>query len=108
MQKVATLEQRIYKKYLHQRDVTTSLHNINVRVNQLNVSLGKVTQAIHDLGNDIVFAIGDLSSITQESARLVESALGSVNSSIQANNLISSVQIYQLHRISKNTKSLRE
>ena len=91
----------------HQRDVTTSLHNINVRVNQLNVSLGKVTQAIHDLGNDIVFAIGDLSSITQESARLVESALGSVNSSIQANNLISSVQIYQLHRISKNTKSLR-
>ena len=92
----------------HQRDVTTSLQNINVSVNQLNVSLGKVTQAIHELGNDIVFAIGDLSSVTQESARLVESALGSVNSSIQANNLISSVQTYQLHRISKNTKSLRE
>ena len=91
----------------HQRDVIKSLHSITASVNQVNVSLGKINRAIHDLGANIVLAIGDLSSITKESAELVESALVSVDSSIKANNLISAIQTYQLHRISKNTQSPR-
>ena len=84
----------------YERDIKHQLQNVND-------NLGEVMNQIVNMGENIISSINDLSMITEESSKLITEGLESVNSSIEANNLISTIQSYQLYRIGKNTKSLR-
>ena len=84
----------------YERDIKHQLQNVND-------NLGDVMKQIVNMGENIISSINDLSMITEESSKLITEGLESVNSSIEANNLISTIQSYQLYRIGKNTKSLR-
>tara|TARA_B110000003_G_scaffold81345_1_gene83116 strand:+ start:1535 stop:2575 length:1041 start_codon:yes stop_codon:yes gene_type:complete len=85
----------------YERDIKHQLQNVND-------NLGDVMNQIVNMGENIISSINDLSMITEESSKLITEGLQSVNSSINTNNLISTIQTYQLYRIGKNTKSLRE
>ena len=84
----------------HERDLRNHLQNVNE-------NLGDVMNQIQIMGESVMSSIGELSMINEESSKLITDGLDSVNSSIEANNLINSVQTYQLYRIGKNIKSLR-
>ena len=84
----------------HERDLNNHLQNVNE-------NLGDVMNQIQIMSENVISSIGELSMITEESGKLISDGLESVNSSIQANNLINSVQTNQLYKIGKNIKSLR-
>tara|TARA_B100000925_G_scaffold56873_1_gene37568 strand:+ start:305 stop:1399 length:1095 start_codon:yes stop_codon:yes gene_type:complete len=84
----------------HERDLKKQLDTVNN-------NLGLVFNHIQTMGENIISSIGELSQITEESNRIISDGLKSVNSSINVNNLISSVQTYQLYRLGRNSKSQR-
>ena len=63
-----------------------------------------IMKEIRRVGEDIVSSVGDLSFITEGLGQLVQEGLDSVNSSIQANNLLTGIQTYQMYKINRNTK----
>lgn len=85
----------------HERDLRNHLQNVNE-------NLEGVMNQIQIMGENIISSIGELSMISEESSKLITDGLDSVNSLIKASNLINSVKTYQLYRIGKNIKSLRE
>tara|TARA_B100000963_G_C22615059_1_gene666894 strand:- start:1319 stop:2419 length:1101 start_codon:yes stop_codon:yes gene_type:complete len=82
----------------HERDLKKQLDTVNN-------NLGLVFNHIQIMGENIISSIGELSQITEESNSIISNGLKSVNSSINVNNLISSVQTYQLYRLGRNSKS---
>lgn len=84
----------------HERDLITQLNN-------LSENLEDVMKQIELMGQEIVSSIGDLSMITEESTQMINEGLQSIESSINTNNLISSIQTYQMFKLNKNTKSLK-
>ena len=99
----------IYER-LDQLNMFDSKHEKDIKklLGEINNSLDDIMNEIRELGQDIVSSIGDLSFITEETGQLVQEGLDSVNSSIQTNNLLTGIQTYQMYKINKNTKSLRE
>ena len=69
------------------RDLKNHLQNVNE-------NLGGVMNQIQIMSENVISSIGELSMITEESSKLISDGLESVNSSIQAINLINSVQTY--------------
>ena len=84
----------------HERDLKVQLTN-------LNNNLEEVLNQIQILGENLMLSIGELTAITEGSADRIINGLASVESKIDTNNLISSIQTYQLYKINKNTKALR-
>ena len=69
-----------------------------------NRNLEQLIETTADFSNQILHEIGGLAHrMTEQNAKLEN-----ICSAIQAGNMMSAVNTYQLHRISKNTKSLRE
>ncbi len=99
----------IYER-LDQLNMFDSKHEKDLKklLGEINNSLDSVMNEIRELGQDIVSSIGDLSFITEETGQLVQKSLDSVNSSIQTNNLLTGIQTYQMYKVNKNTKGLRE
>jgi hypothetical protein len=66
---------------------------------------------IEEVGNDIVNEISNLSYTTQYSidnlSTTVSNQLTEIESSINVNNLLTGIQTYQMYKINKNTKSLK-
>lgn len=62
--------------------------------------------SIEDMGHNIVDEIGNLSYVTEETNSLLSNQLQGINSSIQTNNLLSSIQTFQMSKINKNTRPL--
>jgi hypothetical protein len=85
----------------HERD-------LNIQLNNLNNNLEDVLNQIQILGEDLMQSIGELTSITEKSTERIINGLGNIESKIDTNNLISSIQTYQLYRVNKNTKSLQK
>ena len=61
---------------------------------------------IQEMGDNIVSELGNLSYVTEELNESVVSQLKEVESSVNANNLLSGIQSYQLYKINKNTRNL--
>ena len=95
---------------LDQLNMFDSKHEKDIKklLGEINNSVDDIMNEIRELGQDILSSIGDLSFITEETGQLVQEGLYSVNSSIQTNNLLTSIQTYQMYKINKNTKGLRE
>jgi hypothetical protein len=84
-----------------ENDVSNKLTDIESGIKDLMYSINKME-------NRIVVAIDNLTYSNQESFRnlsiSVEKQLSNVNSSIKFNNLMTSIQTYQMYKINKNTK----
>lgn len=84
----------------HEKDVSQKLTNIGD-------GLQVLMYEIRDMGNKISNSIEELSYVTEESTRMLNSSLGEINSSLDTNNLLTMIQTYQTYKLNKNTKSLR-
>ena len=85
----------------HEKDVSQRLTNIGD-------GLEGLMYEIRDMGSQISNSIGELSYVTKESNRQLTEQLNEIDSSIQTNNLLTVIQTYQMNKINKNTKGLRE
>ncbi|NQV76850.1 MAG: hypothetical protein HQ490_00650 [Lutibacter sp.] len=88
-----------------ENEVSEKLTNIGDKLDDLMYS-------IYNMEQNIVSELSHLSYVTQESFedlnRSVTSQLIEVQSSINTNNLLTGIQAYQLYKINKNTKGLRQ
>ena len=88
-----------------ENEVSEKLTNIGDKLDDLMYS-------IYRMEKNIVSELSHLSYITQDSFedlnRSVTSQLREVESSINTNNLLTGIQAYQLYKINKNTKGLRQ
>ncbi len=88
-----------------ENEVSDKLTNIGDKLDDLMYS-------IYNMEQNIVSELNNLSYITQESFndlnRSVTDQLKEVESSINLNNLLTGIQTYQLYKINKNTRSLRD
>lgn len=87
-----------------ENDVAEKLVNIGDKLDDLMYS-------IYQMESKIVSEIGNLSYVTQESFSELNSSvsrqLGEIDSTLKFNNLLTGIQSYQLYKINKNSKSLR-
>lgn len=88
-----------------ENEVSEKLTNIGDKLDDLMYS-------IYNMEQNIVSELSHLSYVTQESFedlnKSVTSQLKEVESSINTNNLLTGIQAYQLYKINKNTKGLRQ
>ena len=82
-------------------------NEVSNKLTDVNFNLQKIMFEIRDMGNKIVKSIEDLTFITSESIRMLDSKLGEIDSSIKTNNLLTLINTYQTYKINKNTKGLR-
>lgn len=82
----------------HEKDLKSQLDN-------LNKNFVEVIGQIELMGEKIVSSINNLSAISEESTRMIQKGLKSVESSVNTNNLISAIQTYQTYKLNKNLKS---
>ncbi len=94
-----------------QNDISNNLNNISEKLTILSSQLNSILLSIEKMNVTIVEEIKGLQYITSSSFESLEKnvneELGSINSSIKFNNLLSTVQAYQMYKINKNTKSLK-
>jgi hypothetical protein len=86
-------------------------NEVSEKLTNIGDKLDDLMQSIYNMEQNIVSELSYLSYVTQESFddlnRSVTSQLREVESSINTNNLLTGIQAYQLYKINKNTKSLR-
>jgi len=102
-------------------EVFNNLEKINNSIEQVNLSIIKLNNnisrnlhelmySIYHMENKIVNSVSNLSYVTQDSFRnltfSVEKQLGSIDSSIKFNNLLTGIQTYQMYKINQNTKRI--
>jgi hypothetical protein len=83
-------------------------NEVSNKLTDVNFNLQKIMFEIRDMGNKIVKSIEDLTFITSESIRILDSRLGEIDSSIKTNNLLTLINTYQTYKVNKNTKGLRD
>lgn len=86
-------------------------NEVSEKLTNIGDKLDDLMQSIYNMEQNIVNELSHLTYITQESFedlnRSVTTQLREVESSININNLLTGIQAYQLYKINKNTKSLR-
>lgn len=86
-------------------------NEVSDKLNDIGDGLSELMFSINKMERNIVNEIGNLTYVTQESFKSLESSvtkeLNSIDSSIKFNNLLTGIQTYQMYKINKNTKSLR-
>jgi hypothetical protein len=84
------------------------LSEVKKGVDELNSNIQNLMYEIREMGDKIVSSIDDLTYITEESTKIIDNRLREIHSGIKFNNLLTLVQTYQMYKVNKNTKSLRE
>ena len=103
----------------HENEMSKKLSDVNKSIEQVNRNLNKIEngitgllESIDRMEMNILGQLDYLTYVTEDSFSELEESLsrelGSINSSIQTNNLLTGIQTYQLYKINKNTKGLRE
>ena len=82
-------------------------NEISKKLDDLNLNLVNLMFEIDTMGRKVVNSINHLSYVTEESSKRLKYHLKEINSGIESNNFLSTIQTYQLYKINKNTKSLR-
>jgi hypothetical protein len=83
-------------------------NEITSRLEKLEHGLDSLMLEIHKVGNQIINSICELSYVNEETNRILETELESIQSSIQSGNMLNLIQTYQMYKINQNTKGLRE
>jgi hypothetical protein len=86
-------------------------NEISGQLSQIGNSILELIDSIHEMENNIVGELKNLTYVTQSSFddlnKTVTNQLKEVESSINTNNLLAGIQAYQLYKINKNTKGIR-
>jgi hypothetical protein len=86
-----------------ENEVSEKLSNIELNIKELMYS-------IYHMENSIIDSIENLTYITQDSFNdlnnSINSHLSSIDSSLKFNNLLSTIQTYQVYKINQNTKRI--
>lgn len=87
-------------------------NEVSAKLTNIGDKLDDLMYSIYSMEQNIVDELSHLSYVTQESFenlnKSVTKQLKEVESSINTNNLLAGIQAYQLYKINKNTRSLRE
>jgi len=98
----------IYEKFDKMNIFNSNFENeLSKKLDDLNLNLVNLMFEIDIMGRKVVNSINHLSYVTEESSKRLEYHLKEINSGIESNNFLSTIQTYQLYKINKNTKSLR-
>jgi len=81
-------------------------NEVSQKLTHIGNGINNLMYSIQEMGNNIVNELGNLSYLTEELNESVTAQLREVESSINANNLLTGIQTYQLYKINKNTKGL--
>ena len=81
----------------HEKEVKEKLSNIEY-------GLIKMRNEINVMNNQICNSLEQLSEITLESSNMITNELNSVNSSLQMNNLLQGIQVYQNYKTNRRLK----
>lgn len=73
------------------------LHLLNTRMYELKLSVDETNLNLNDISLSI-----------QDGNKILESGMKNIDSTLQVGNLINLIQTYQVYKINKNTKSLRD
>jgi hypothetical protein len=91
-------------------DINNNLENINQNLKIINSGLKGLLHSIQKMEMNIINGLDSLSYVTQDGFSDLNSSLSrelqSIDSSIQSNNLLNTIQTYQLYKINKQTKGL--
>lgn len=99
----------IYERFDKLNMFTSNWENqVTEKLEQVNVNLIDLLKELREVGNRIVSSIDNLSFVTEESTRQLTSKMNDIDSTLQVGNLLNLIQTYQVYKINKNTKSLRE
>lgn len=82
-------------------------NEISQKLTNIDNNFSLLHKEIKDMGENIVNAIWDLSYVTEQTNDILNDKLGEINSGINTNNLLTTINTYQNYQINKNTKSLR-
>ena len=89
----------------HEKEVSEKLSGIGD-------GLRNLMHSINSMERNIVWGLSELSYITQDGFADLDTSLTrelqSIDSSLQTNNLLTGIQTYQMYKVNKNTKGLRE
>lgn len=83
-------------------------NEVSQKLSNIGDGLSNLMYSIEEMGQNIANEIGELSYVTEESNRMLSNQLQDIDSSLQTNNLLTGIQTYQMYKINKNTKGLRE
>jgi hypothetical protein len=87
-------------------------NEVSEKLTNIGDKLDDLMESIYNMEQNIVSELSYLSYVTQESFedlnRSVTGQLKEIESSINTNNLLTGIQAYQLYKINKNTKGLRQ
>ena len=91
-------------------DVNSNLRDLQSSMENLSRGVRAINKSIQTMAFDITSEIANLTYVTESSfdnlSKNVVSELKSIDSSIRVNNLLSSIQTYQLYKINTQTKGL--
>ena len=88
----------------HEKEVSMKLNNIENKLEDVIKSINEMEINICNELMNLQFISEDIS----EGINGLSKGLSEINSSIQTNNLLTGIQTYQLYKINKNTRGLRE
>ena len=98
----------IYEKFDKLNFFNTNYENQTLSLlSNINNNLQKILVEINNMNASITSAIEDLTFATQENTEKISKELKSIDSSINFNTLVASINAYQNYKTNKNTKSLR-
>ena len=99
----------IYEKFDKLNMFTSNWENqVTEKLDEVNLNLVELMKELRDVGERIVGSIDNLSYITEESTRQLTSKMEEIDSTLKVGNFINVIQTYQMYKVNKNTKSLRE
>ena len=91
-------------------DIGSKLDEIGVQLEDFGDRLNDLLDSINSMESNIVNSLDNLSYITEDSFKELNSSvkeeLSSIDSSIKFNNLLTGIQTYQLYKINTNTKRI--
>ena len=79
-------------------------NEVSKKLNDINLSLMDLMNQIQKVGGEIIQSINDLSFVTKESTKILDSRLEEINSSVKTNNFLTLINTYLNYKTSKNTK----
>ena len=89
-----------------ENEISQKLINIEDGLSNIGDGLSNLMYSVEEMGQNISNKIGNLSYVTEESNRMLSDQLQDIDSSLQANNLLTTLQTHQMYKINKNTKGL--
>ena len=76
-------------------------NEVSRKLSDIGDGLSDLLFSVNEIGQNIINEIGNLSYVTEQSNEILSNRLKEIDSSIKTNNLLSTIQTYQLYKINK-------